>query len=682
MTELLRTDRLRELLSELHRLAAQRAPAEVEIVASFTAKSSAAGKEYQETQRQLAQTDQQQRAALESQCAAVRRKAVARFQADHGAARREYDEVRRRLAEQLETEAEVAKRQLQEAQWEAATIFEATRKGLDAQLKQSQVQLAAQGQSLERLHQEAIEILRRRRQWRDYADPETPATVAPADAAQRLGELTTQANAQLRGLAQQATARLFEGAGLFGLFLAVTAVCLVPAIGLLDWKSWPWISVSLGGGLAVWSALVVWLYRRAWRQSASAYRQLRQTLLEAQVAHRAAGETVKARWEQQTAAVTATMKHEVQQAQQRSDHQADAREARRWSELESIDSKYPSLLADIVARRDVALAAATEKCSAQTAAVAQTYRDQSERVTREQRQAMADFQQQYHCQWEAMSGRWHGGMDRFQQELDAINADCAAVFPAWSSPELEDWKPPAQMPSAVPFGRLDLDLSRIPDGLPGDQRLKRQRTQFTLPAPFSFRDHALLLLKAAGDGRAQAVAAMQAIMLRMLVSMPPGKVRFSIIDPVGLGENFSAFMHLADYNEQLVTSRIWTSSEHIEQRLGELTGHMENVIQVYLRNEFASIQEYNAFAGEMAEAYRVLVVANFPTNFSEARRAAAVEHRRQRGPLRRLHALERRYAAEDAPRVPPAGPGKAGPESRLAGRPLRLAGPGLRPASA
>ena len=57
--------------------------------------------------------------------------------------------------------------------------------------------------------------------------------------------------------------------------------------------------------------------------------------------------------------------------------------------------------------------------------------------------------------------------------------------------------------------------------------------------------------------------------------------------PVGLGENFSAFMHLADYNEQLVTSRIWTDAAHIEQRLTELTGHMENVIQVYLRNEFA-----------------------------------------------------------------------------------------------
>ena len=71
-------------------------------------------------------------------------------------------------------------------------------------------------------------------------------------------------------------------------------------------------------------------------------------------------------------------------------------------------------------------------------------------------------------------------------------------------------------------------------------------------------------------------------------------------------------MHMADYNDQLVSNRIWTDSNHIEQRLAELTGHMENVIQVYLRNEFNSIDEYNKFAGDLAEPYRILVVANFP----------------------------------------------------------------------
>ncbi len=125
-------------------------------------------------------------------------------------------------------------------------------------------------------------------------------------------------------------------------------------------------------------------------------------------------------------------------------------------------------------------------------------------------------------------------------------------------------------------------------------------------------------------------------MLRYLTSVPPGKVRFTIVDPVGLGENFAAFMHLADYDELLVTNRIWTEPPHIEQRLTDLTEHMENVIQKYLRNEFETIEEYNTMAGEVAEPFRVLVVANFPTNFNDAAAAAADQHRQQRRALRRL----------------------------------------------
>lgn len=127
-----------------------------------------------------------------------------------------------------------------------------------------------------------------------------------------------------------------------------------------------------------------------------------------------------------------------------------------------------------------------------------------------------------------------------------------------------------------------------------------------------------LLFKAKSDGRRVAIEAMQAFMTRLLVVVPPGKLRFTIIDPVGLGENFASIMHLADFNEAFVTNRIWTETPHIEQRLADLSEHMENVIQKYLRNEYVNIDDYNREAGEIAEPYRFLVVANFPANFSDA----------------------------------------------------------------
>jgi hypothetical protein len=44
---------------------------------------------------------------------------------------------------------------------------------------------------------------------------------------------------------------------------------------------------------------------------------------------------------------------------------------------------------------------------------------------------------------------------------------------------------------------------------------------------------------------------------------------------------------------------------------------MEKIIQMYLRNEYATIAEYNAQAGAIAEKYHILVVASFPSNFSD-----------------------------------------------------------------
>ena len=167
----------------------------------------------------------------------------------------------------------------------------------------------------------------------------------------------------------------------------------------------------------------------------------------------------------------------------------------------------------------------------------------------------------------------------------------------------------------------------MPGGISADERLKPEGpTVFSLPAVLPFPHNASLSITATGEGRLAAVHLFQAVMLRMLATIPPGKVRFTIIDPVGLGENFAGFMHLADFDDILVTNRIWTEPQQIEARLADLTEQMENVIQKYLRNDFETIAEYNEFAGEVAEAFRVLVIANFPVNFTEsaARRLTSI----------------------------------------------------------
>jgi hypothetical protein len=44
---------------------------------------------------------------------------------------------------------------------------------------------------------------------------------------------------------------------------------------------------------------------------------------------------------------------------------------------------------------------------------------------------------------------------------------------------------------------------------------------------------------------------------------------------------------------------------------------MEKVIQMYLRNEYENIAEYNVDAGNIAEKYHFVVIADFPANFTE-----------------------------------------------------------------
>ncbi len=159
-----------------------------------------------------------------------------------------------------------------------------------------------------------------------------------------------------------------------------------------------------------------------------------------------------------------------------------------------------------------------------------------------------------------------------------------------------------------------------------------------------------LLVKASVGSKGAAVGAIQSLLLRLLATIPPGKLRFTFIDPIGLGHNVAPFMQLSDYDEAFVTSKAWTEPQHIEQRLAYLTEHMENVIQKYLRNQFATIEDYNTQAGEVAEPYHLLVVLDFPANFNDtaARRLVSIA---QNGPRCGVYSL----IVVDTARPPPYG---------------------------
>jgi hypothetical protein len=219
--------------------------------------------------------------------------------------------------------------------------------------------------------------------------------------------------------------------------------------------------------------------------------------------------------------------------------------------------------------------------------------------------------------WNALSAAWFGGLGEVSNTLTELTRFGDGQFPAFSELERPEHLLPAAVPGGVRYGEQKVDQYTIPEGEPLDRRLTPPNPiNAVVPAYLPFPDRCAILLKARDEGRPKSVEALQAMMLRFLTGLPPGKVRFTIMDPVGLGDNFASFMHLADFDEQFVGARIWTEARQVEQRLLDLTEHMENVIQKYLRNQYKSIEAYNRAAGEVAEPYRVLVVANFPANFT------------------------------------------------------------------
>jgi len=136
----------------------------------------------------------------------------------------------------------------------------------------------------------------------------------------------------------------------------------------------------------------------------------------------------------------------------------------------------------------------------------------------------------------------------------------------------------------------------------------------TFPATVPFLGDRNLVFRGSGDGKDKARQCMQSVILRLLASMPAGKLRLTCLDPVGLGASVAGFVH--DLPENLSGGTAWTDQRDIEDQLKQLERHIANVRQSYLGARFHTIEEYNDEQGVIEEPYRLLVVYDYPTRFT------------------------------------------------------------------
>ncbi len=576
-----------------------------------------AGKEFQEAQQRLDKQYRDDKTATERQYATARTETAARFESEHAALEKEYEEVRAEALARSSADEKAADQALQDAHWRAIEASDAARGNLNVPLDDLLAGLDSRWQELRNIHRQAVDLLNQRGHWDEFPAGPAVEVILEEHPGRRFCHAVEQAKTQFAVLAGQSLPRMFQGYRPWLILALLLALSSAPLILVFGWDDWRWAAISAGFTALFSSITGALLSYIAWRRSTKAYLVLRHSLLQAGFGYPAVLEAAKEQCRQLDATIIGRHKADIQRAEETHAAVVTRIARRKRDDLQQADDTYPRRLAELAAWRDRTVKEIEEKYPALLREIDERYQTETEQLAARHARTVEEIRQRFDREWADMAERWRTGVERFRASTTEIDGACREAFPDWNTDDWRRWAAPTSIPPIIRFGGSQINLAAINGGVPEDQRLRPPQVEFAMPVVLPYPRRSLLMLKANGPGRVKAVDAMQSAMLRLLTAIPPSKVRFTIIDPVGLGDSFSAFMHLADYDEQLVASRIWTDTAHIEQRLADLTKHMEDVLQVYLRKEFHSIEEYNAFAGEMAEPYRVLVVADFPTNFSE-----------------------------------------------------------------
>lgn len=605
---------LRELAAGLSRLAAEESAADL----AFAEEQSAAERSGRAAEQAVEASLQEEQSQAIVARDSGRRAVVAQQQSRRQAIEQRCDQEVERISRELSLADQKATQTHKEARWLARTVYEAHSKRLAEQAVRAQHRLEGQHLAVRQLADQAAA-------WIDrlgFALAPPPPNTAPTvnEAEQKLNDRIAagleDGATHLESLRALRLPRLAQGGGFIAVFLAFAAL-MVPALYLpfgdqpLRWAIASLLTVGLAGGI-----VCVWLRIVAKRQLTQAYHELQRELVQCGEMCQQALKRTAVEAKRRKRKLREQRDAEYARLDQAKAEVLLASDARRQSELprltlaadeemHSLDRQASDELRALEERHSSRAGAARGRAATTLNAVQETQRQQFAAAAARHEKARAE------CLTE-----WNLTQSRIGAESIALEAELNSVSPTWDA-VLTSLPSPRSFPRGVRIGRLE-----------GNVRAPREAAEFaggearevpvTLPATLSFPDGVSLLVKSDVAGRGTAVALLQTVMLRLLTSLPPGKVRLTIIDPTGLGENFASFMHLADFDELLINHRIWTEPAQIERKLAEITEHMETVIQKYLRNEYATIHDYNEQAGEIAEPLRVIVIAGYPAAFTEA----------------------------------------------------------------
>lgn len=610
----------RSLVREIKHLLRDRAEREGEMESRFDAERKAIDSHEASTRQRI--EDEYNDATQAAQCQRDQDAAATRstYERKKAGIKKAYAEDRAALLSRAEENEQEARKQHDEQVWLAETVYEASHDQPGEECEREKKLAESRVEEAQLLRDDTAALLRRVRMGAiaQPPDAEPQEAVEPdINPVVLMDEAVQQARDIKAEVETLPLLKLFRGWR--PAFLLVFAA----AIGLgADWLLWAddgrWALVVALPVLVVLAMALAYFIVRS--RAGSLWQRLNRVVDRVGALKEPCVRFADSKRDGKLESLRETRDREVAAVSKRHEEILAEIHTRRDRRLERIEEKYPALLEDV--RADYKLRSEEiEKIFAEQTEQARTKREkESAALDSDVRTRREELEQWYTDARTVLESDWKAGITRTYDLLNGIQQASARLFPPWDEPSWNNWSPPHEFAPAIPFATIHVDLNSLEGGVPEDTaRLPIPGpVAFDIPATLTFPDRCSLLIQRDSDDDGRSVRVLQDVMMRILTCVPPGKARFTIIDPVGLGQNFAGFMHLADYNDALIGGKIWTEPRHIEQRLTDLTEHMENVIQKYLRNEYETIDEYNEQAGEIAEPYRFLVLADFPANFSES----------------------------------------------------------------
>ncbi|MFN0010526.1 MAG: hypothetical protein ACKVS8_02655, partial [Phycisphaerales bacterium] len=591
------TGQARGTLRELALLVADRARREADLNLTLHAALTAAA-----AARGAANAARVARAAGERErIAQARAEALAlahtRFDTQTAAAERDALNRTNEVSERAEVDAAAARERLEEAVWMAETLHESESPKPVQAFERLRGTVSGVLAQLAGLEQQAGVLFAQWRMGPMLAAPEVEGSAKPSTADVGLAELRLAADEAARAserALRRALPRLF-------IVPLPESLALLGAVGAGVLGAWsagwrPVVGLAVGAGVLVGLGCGMWLLHRAARASLHAEaRPVAETIARARGLARGVLSVGADERDRASAAVKARRDSTIAAARAASAATLDDLRAARDRHRREATEACDAAMVEATRERDAAVAAADNARDSETEALERWERTQGEADAAAELLATGSARATFDREWGVLERQWHDGTRSAAGLLERLGAEVAGQFPAWSSPPWTDLSPTGEgdwprvsaCPRAIPLGYQLVDVAAMPGGLSDDARLAlRVPRNLGVPVVLELPDRCSLLVQfgggkadpAVGAAREAALDVLRNASVRLLTGLPPGKVRFTFIDPVGLGQSFSAFMHLADYNEQLVGERIWTESRHIEARLADLTEHMENVI--------------------------------------------------------------------------------------------------------